>query len=102
MYMLATRFENLDRLIDEAGSVDELARRIKLAPQDLCRYSRRTRTIGDGMCALLEYVMSKPCGWMNCRHGPMCGHLIGATPAATQGATSVATKRATRRGTVVS
>jgi hypothetical protein len=102
MQVFTTRFANLDRLIDEAGSLDELARRLNWKPQELRKYARREFTVSGDVSRLLEHVMSKPHGWMSCSHSAMCGHLIEATRVTTKGSTQGVTKRATRGGTVSS
>lgn len=66
------RLKNLSRLIAEAGSATELARRAGVSGSNLSHVRARTpyasgspRRMGDRLAAKLERAMGKPPGWMN-------------------------------------
>ena len=66
------RLKNLSRLIAEAGSATELARRARVSGSNLSHVRAGTpyasgspRRMGDRLAAKLERAMGKPPGWMN-------------------------------------
>jgi len=60
------RFENLERLIAEAGSAALLARRAGISASYLSRIRHRSpRRVSIGLAARLEEAMDKPVGWMD-------------------------------------
>ncbi|MYE81674.1 MAG: peptidase S24 [Gammaproteobacteria bacterium] len=75
------RLKNLARLVAEAGSVSELARRAAVSGSNLSHVRAGTpyasgspRRMGDRLAAKIERAMGKPPGWMNeehpVEHGP--------------------------------
>ncbi|MCY3810315.1 MAG: LexA family transcriptional regulator [Gammaproteobacteria bacterium] len=66
------RLKNLGRLVAEAGSLSELARRAGVSGSNLSHVRAGTpyatgtpRHMGDSLAAKLERAMGKPPGWMN-------------------------------------
>ena len=66
------RLKNLGRLVAEAGSLSELARRAGVSGSNLSHVRAGTpyatgtpRRMGDSLAAKLERAMGKPPGWMN-------------------------------------
>ncbi|MDE0249926.1 MAG: XRE family transcriptional regulator [Gammaproteobacteria bacterium] len=71
------RSENLERLIREAGTLKELARRADTSSSYLSQVRHRMRTpsgrhrkVTDELAGVLERAMGKPDGWMDESHGP--------------------------------
>lgn len=70
------RKANLDKLIEEAGSVAELGRRSEVNETYLGQVRRgvggkgrnRPRALGDAAARKLEAGMNKPYGWMDIHH----------------------------------
>lgn len=69
------RLENLERLVDEAGSAAALARRAGTSPSYLSQVRNqlktvngRARGIGDELAEKLERAMRKPVGWLDMAH----------------------------------
>lgn len=66
------RLQNLDRLVEEAGSAAELARRTESDPSYISQIRTRatygrgvTRRVGEKFARRLEQAMGKPLGWMD-------------------------------------
>ena len=73
--ILTIRRQNLEILIDEAGSQAELARRSGADARYISQIYTESRTptgaqrkIGDELARRLEKGMNKPLGWMDQRH----------------------------------
>ena len=66
------RFENLERLVIEAGSAARLARRAGMSESYLSRIRRRRpRRVSVGLAGRLEAAMGKPSGWMDEDNAPL-------------------------------
>lgn len=64
----AIRRLNLHQLINEAGTVTELAARTGLTRGAIQHYKSGFRNIGDEGARSLEDAMKKPSGWMDATH----------------------------------
>jgi len=74
------RHRNLERLIQEAGSISQLARLVGTSPSYLSQVRNRTPTpagqprgIGDRSASMLETGMGTPAGWLDEPHSGMEG-----------------------------
>ncbi len=72
------RLQNLERLINEAGSAVELARLVGTSSSYISQVRRQMptqkgtpRAVGEDLAAKLEHGMGKPEGWMDEPHEPM-------------------------------
>ncbi|XXQ69137.1 flavin prenyltransferase UbiX [Neisseriaceae bacterium B1] len=89
------RFENFETLINEAGSIAELARRTGYnKPAYLYQvHSQKVKPngtalqIGRRMAAKLEEGMGKPAGWMDKKHSNMVSYAPKSAPKSTQAQT---------------
>ena len=65
------RKENLQRLLEEAGGREPLARKVGTSPAYLSQIrSQRTEAhVGHQLARRLEAAMGKPEGWMDIAHG---------------------------------
>ena len=75
------RLENLRRLVAEAGTASELARRAGVSVSYLSHIrlgrpypSGNPRRMGDRLAATLEQAMGRPLGWMDQPHAPADAH----------------------------
>lgn len=73
------RLENLEALVQEAGTAESLAERADLSPVYLSQIRSRTvdrktgkpRNLGDKAARKLEAGMGKQLGWMDAQHSPV-------------------------------
>lgn len=83
------RLENLETLVQEAGSADALARASGVSPEYISQIRNRAidkktgkaRNLGNQAARRLEDGMGKPLGWMD------TSHAFGVAELATSGAT---------------
>lgn len=73
------RRDNLRRLRDELGGVQELADRLGKSQSQISQWlnasthsaTGKPRTISSGSCREVERSLQKPEGWMDVEHGPL-------------------------------
>ena len=71
MDVKSIRKDNLQRLLDEAGGREALARKVGTSPAYISqiRSERTAADVGHQLARRLESAMGKPEGWMDVAHG---------------------------------